>query len=83
VTLRQTYSQLADKYGCSAKTIQRKIDRYRLVSVVHTPRQVVVVMDTTYRGRDFGVMLFKDALTGEDQLWYFVKRRPWPCTSWG
>lgn len=73
VTLRQTYSQLAEKYGCSAKTIQRKIDRYRSVAAVHTPRRVVVVMDTTYWGRDFGVMLFKDALTGEDLLWYFVK----------
>ena len=30
-------------------------------------------MDTTYWGRDFGVMLFKDALTGEYLLWYFVK----------
>ena len=30
-------------------------------------------MDTTYWGRDFGVILFKDALTGEDLLWYFVK----------
>lgn len=73
VTQRQTYSQLAGKYGCSAKTIQRKLDRYRTVAVVHTPRRVVVVMDTTYWGRDFGVMLFKDALTGEDLLWYFVK----------
>ena len=73
VTLRQTYSQMADKHGCSVKTIQRKIDRYRSVAAVHTPRRVVVVMDTTYWGRDFGVMLFKDALTGEDLLWYFVK----------
>ena len=73
VTFRQTYSQLAEKYGCSKKTIQRRIDRYRTVKGIHTPRRVVVVMDTTYWGRDFGVMLFKDALTGEDLLWFFVK----------
>ena len=73
VRSRQTYSQLAEKHGCSAKTVQRRIDRYRSVAVVHTPRRVVVVMDTTYWGRDFGVMLFKDALTGEDLLWYLVK----------
>jgi hypothetical protein len=30
-------------------------------------------MDTTYWGRNFGVMLFKDALTGENLLKYFVK----------
>jgi len=30
-------------------------------------------MDTTYWGRKYGVMLFKDAMTGRDLLWYFVK----------
>ena len=30
-------------------------------------------MDTTYFGRVFGVMLFKDAYTGENLLKYYVK----------
>gem|GEM_PF-3087862 len=30
-------------------------------------------MDTTYWGRKYGVMLFKDAITWRDLLWYFVK----------
>ncbi len=30
-------------------------------------------MDTTYFGRRFGVMLFKDAYSGENLLKYFVK----------
>ena len=30
-------------------------------------------MDTTYWGRNFGVMLFKDALTKENLLKYYVK----------
>lgn len=38
-----------------------------------SPGRAVVVMDTTYWGRKYGVMLFKDALTGRDLLWYFVK----------
>ena len=64
VTHLQTCSQLADRYGCSTKTVQRNIDRYRSLTAVHDPQRVVVVMDTTYWGRDFEVMLFKDALTG-------------------
>jgi hypothetical protein len=36
-------------------------------------RQVMVLMDTTYWGRGFGVMLFKDALSTENLLKYFVK----------
>lgn len=38
-----------------------------------SPCRVMVVMDTTYWGRKYGVMLFKDALTGRDLLWHFVK----------
>jgi len=34
---------------------------------------VVILMDTTYFGRDFGVMLFKDAYTKENLLKYYVK----------
>jgi hypothetical protein len=30
-------------------------------------------MDTTYLGKGFGVMLFKDALTSENLLKYYVK----------
>ena len=30
-------------------------------------------MDTTYWGRAFGVMLFKDEITGENLLKYYVK----------
>ena len=30
-------------------------------------------MDTTYWGRNFGVMLFKDALTKDNLLKYYVK----------
>lgn len=38
------------------------------------PRRVIVLMDTTYWGRSFGVMLFKDNITKENLLKYYVKR---------
>ena len=34
---------------------------------------MIVLMDTTYWGREFGVMLFKDAITKENLLKYYVK----------
>jgi hypothetical protein len=34
---------------------------------------VIVMLDTTYFGRNFGVMLFKDAYTKENLLKYYVK----------
>jgi hypothetical protein len=57
--------QLAQKYNCSPKTIQRKID-----SVKPTPKTTFlnvanVLMNTTYFGNKFGVMVFKDSITGD------------------
>lgn len=34
---------------------------------------MIVLTDTTYWGRSFGVMLFKDAISGENLLKYYVK----------
>jgi len=70
---KQTYGQLAHKYGCSKKTIQRKLDLFNISLVSIKSREVIVLMDTTYWGRQFGVMLFKDAKTNENLLKYFVK----------
>jgi hypothetical protein len=69
---KQTYSQLAEKYKCSKRTIQRKIDQYQVILPQKTGRIVVVLMDTTYWGRNFGVMLFKDNITKENLLKYYV-----------
>jgi hypothetical protein len=71
---KQTYLQLAAKYNCSTKTIQRKID------AVKTQRQTTftsvanVLMDTTYFGKTFGVMVFKDSITGQILLKQYVQQ---------
>lgn len=70
---KQTYSQLAAKNNCSQRTIQRKIDLYQVTIPQKTSREVVVMMDTTYWGRSFGVMLYKDSITKENLLKYYVK----------
>jgi len=70
---KQTYSQLAAKYNCSIKTIQRRLDRYTVPNYQSCVKNVILLMDTTYWGRSFGVMLFKDAITKENLLKYYVK----------
>lgn len=70
---KQTYMQLARKYGCSKRTIQRKLDLYQVNKAEIVPKKVIVLMDTTYWGRSFGLMLFKDAYSKENLLWYYVK----------
>jgi hypothetical protein len=61
---KQTYSQLADRFCCLPKTIQRRLDK----ALIHKNKEfsdvAVVIMDTTYFGRVFGVMVFKNSLDG-------------------
>jgi hypothetical protein len=67
---KPTYLQLAKKYNCSKRTIQRKIDSHKLAVESKEPRDIIVSMDTTYWGRSLGVMLSKDAITRENLLKY-------------
>tara|TARA_B110000305_G_C19312474_1_gene574656 strand:+ start:255 stop:797 length:543 start_codon:yes stop_codon:yes gene_type:complete len=64
---------LSIKYNCSKRTIQRKLDLHEIVLEEKQARPVIVLMDTTYFGRTFGVMLFKDEITKENLLKYYVK----------
>ena len=70
---KQTYSQLAKTYSCSIRTIQRNLDKHQIVEDEKIICPVIVLMDTTYWGRNFGVMLFKDAITKQNLLRYYVK----------
>jgi hypothetical protein len=65
---QQPYLQLAKKYNCAKRSVQGKIDLHKVSIPKKEVRKVVVLMDTTYWGRGFGVMLFKDAYTKENLL---------------
>lgn len=73
VSGKQTYEQLAERYKISRRTVQRYIGSIKVDIPIHTPMTVVLLMDTTYFGREFGVMLFKDAYSGKNLLKYYVK----------
>jgi hypothetical protein len=49
------------------------LDKHKVNNHQPSVRRVVVLMDTTYWGRNFGVMLFKDAWSKENLLKYYVK----------
>jgi len=70
---KQTLLQLSKRHGCSKRTTQRKLDLYQVPIPKIVPRGVIVLMDATYWGRRFGVMLFKDSITKENLLKYYVK----------
>jgi hypothetical protein len=70
---KQTLCQLARSYGCSERTIRRKLDHVTVETAVSRPRAVVLLMDTAYWGRGSGLMLFKDGITNENLLWCHVR----------
>jgi len=65
--------QLAEKFCCSTKTIQRKLDSYKAVENKIFNSVVNVIMDTTYFGRNWGVMVFKDSVSGTVLFKQYVK----------
>ena len=69
---KQTYAQLSNKYGLSVPTIQNELDKYDLEKYVVKPRKVMIVMDTVYFRRSFGVMVFRDWYEKENLSWRFV-----------
>jgi len=50
---------------CSIRSIQRKIDQASVSRPEEFPSVVNVLMDTTYFGRTFGVMVFMNSFTGQ------------------
>ena len=61
---KQTYFQLAERFFCSPETIQRWLDKVLIIRCKEFSGVAVVIMDTTYFGRGFGVMVFKNSLDG-------------------
>ena len=55
---KQTYKQLSEQFGCSSKTIQGSLDQVSVIKRKEFSGLAVVIMDTTYFGRGFGVMVF-------------------------
>ena len=70
-----TVKELSEEYGVSTRTIYRKLTKsYKEELPNLLVRHVVVLMDATYWGRNFGVVIMKDSLSG-DVLWFkFIKR---------
>ena len=55
---------MAKQFDCSTKTIQRWLDKALIIKRKEFSGVAVVIMDTTYFGRGFGVMVFKNSLDG-------------------
>jgi len=70
---KMTLGELSAKYSKSVSTIQRKLRQMHHVRFISKYKHVVIQMDTTYWGRNYGLMVIKDALRNKI-LWHkYVK----------
>jgi hypothetical protein len=65
---KQTIQQLSVHYNVSESTVRRKLSSKRPTRIISRDKNVVVLMDATYWGKKFGVVVMKDSLTGK-VLW--------------
>jgi len=62
---KQTKEELSIHYGVSASTIKRKLGLFQSIPfLVKFPKQGVLLMDATYWGRNWGVLVIMDASSG-------------------
>ena len=56
-------------------TIRRYLDKAKLVRIISSDKRVIVLMDATYWGWHFGVVVFKDARTGKILWRKFIQHK--------
>lgn len=60
---KQTAEQLAQHYQCSSKTIYRQLSGVAIKEQYATPDTANIIMDTTYFGRQYGIMVLYDSIS--------------------
>ena len=73
LTAIQTISNLSTLHKCSERTIRRRLSLVVDSFTAYLPKSAVIILDTTYFSRTFGVILFQDASSGKIHYRKFVK----------
>lgn len=63
---------MSQKHNLSIKTIRSKLIKYEVDIPEYVPSETVIIMDTTYYRRNFGVMVFRDAYQKKNLYWRYV-----------
>ena len=69
----RTISDLSILYKCPERTIRRRLSLVVDSFTATYPKSAVIIIDTTYFSKTFGVMLFQDASSGKILYRKFVK----------
>ncbi|WP_241009508.1 hypothetical protein [Aggregatibacter actinomycetemcomitans] len=79
----ETHKQLAEKYHCSVRTIQRYLDKAPKTTL-NPPQQcqLNILANVTFFGRDFGVLVLLDSLSGKVIYHQIVKTEKTFIIKW-
>lgn len=69
----QTLKSLSKDYGCSYKTIRKHLDVYKVQLPGICSGKCVLIIDTSYFGWSFGVMVFRDHTNHQNLFWKYLK----------
>jgi hypothetical protein len=71
---KQTYLDLAKQYQVSESTVKRKLKLHQPIEKsTAKARSVVLLIDTTYWARNWGVLVIMDAHNGEVLYYKFIR----------
>lgn len=73
---KQTYKQLANKYQCSIRTIQRYVLNAPK-TILNPPKNntLNLLIDSSFWGREFGVLVLMDSLSKKVVYHQIIKKR--------
>lgn len=80
---KQSLFQLSNKFNLSIKTIRSKLLEHCVKIPKYIPKETVIIMDTTYFRRDFGVMVFRDYYGNKNLFWCYVTTETIKCYQEG
>jgi hypothetical protein len=70
---RQTLAQLSNHEGRSVPWIRRQIEEARISQQTLVPRPTIIIADTTFWGRSYGVCVFRDPHLKKNIWWSEVE----------
>lgn len=68
----QTLKSLSHNHGISGRSIRKHLDSYNLKLAEVACGKGIIIMDTSYFRRGFGVMVFRDHKRGKNIFWKYV-----------
>lgn len=72
VSRKQTLKQIGKEYGRSHVWVRKHMDEVPLAKPMLTPQATVVITDTTFWGRSYGVCVFRSAELKKNIWWHEV-----------